>query len=307
MLYSNIRSFIKQGKNLVYFASGTFSSAEHYRLIPYDNVFLVDKSFRSTEYDGINVFMLKMDCIDAVHLFEELSLKIDCFVSFNDGSVQGEGPYPIMGNNFFGYVYPILNSEFIHIGNRSYYGTKYLAYAYHRYYDFPHESKVEILSSDPEYIDPLIFSSYSEKTRIFKFTKGLLRVHQFKSANLSFFVKHESIWTDKKNLDAIFVRYNSNHQKSTIEKYERNAYAIKPANYTLTDYPTYSVEEIIKLCEKEGWGRIGFTPMGESHLKTIKILTESNLPALREVYFYHLNRNDYSDLYKILNFQVDTL
>lgn len=111
-LSETIKSAIKNGKTLLYLASG--NNTDGFSELPFDNVILVDLGFEDTKTVG-NLLILKMDAIEAVFLLSTLNVKIDAFVCINEGLYEGGGNYPINSNWFMGLLMLLLKTEYIHI------------------------------------------------------------------------------------------------------------------------------------------------------------------------------------------------
>jgi len=124
-LRSELKKRMRPGKTLVYFASGGRVREEYYSL-PYDNVILVDYTFRDRQCTvrrcGGNVICIGLDALEAVWLFRTTGVKIDAFVAINEGLSEGGGRYVINSDIFLGYALPVLADPFIHIGMVEYYG-----------------------------------------------------------------------------------------------------------------------------------------------------------------------------------------
>lgn len=111
-------------KTLAYFASGIekmdFSTFE------YDRIILVDYEFDTGLYNiktenNKTIIRMSCDAITAVDLLKSKGIKLDCFISINEGLEEGGGYYPLNGEYFLSYLSPILNDTYFHIYAPSYY------------------------------------------------------------------------------------------------------------------------------------------------------------------------------------------
>jgi hypothetical protein len=111
-------------KTLAYFASGIekmdFSTFE------YDRIILVDYEFDTGLYNiqtenSKTIIRMSCDAITAVDLLKSKGIKLDCFVSINEGLEEGGGYYPLNGEYFLSYLSPILNDTYFHIYAPYYY------------------------------------------------------------------------------------------------------------------------------------------------------------------------------------------
>ena len=143
-------------RTLVYFASGCYR--QEYQELEFDKVYLIDNCFKMRQQKEPNfiniekVTCIGMDSLQSVKFLKEENIKIDCFVSLNEGLYEGGGKYAINSDLFLGYVMPLLKDKYIHIMNKNYYNN-----IYHVTMDLPYNVE-EIMEKDNRYLDPFIFS-----------------------------------------------------------------------------------------------------------------------------------------------------
>lgn len=113
-------------KTLAYFASGIkkmdFSTFE------YDRIILVDYEFDTGLFNIKNensktIIRMSCDAITAVDILKSKKIKLDCFVSINEGLCEGGGHYPLNGEYFLSYLSPILKDSYYHIYAPLYYSN----------------------------------------------------------------------------------------------------------------------------------------------------------------------------------------
>ena len=299
-----VKSKIKPGKNLVYFASGG-KVKEPYFDLPYDNIFLVDFDFRNNDHVGDKIFCLKLDCICAVKIFELIGIKIDCFVCINEGLFEGGGKYPINADVFLGYCFPILEDPFLHIGYPGYYSTKKYTHYRKHYLDLPYDKKIELSSETESQINPDIFAErYEGLGKIFELSNKSKRSKKIQFDNITVTVKHMSIWSDKKQLDAIFTRSSSSsYVQKKLQSLENNVFMISYTSSTRVqeDMPsTYDIRDIIELCALKKFEKIGLVPNGSSnYIKQIETFERLSRGYPKKITYYHLNKDDYKALYNL--------
>jgi hypothetical protein len=113
-------------KTLAYFASGT--EEMDFSAFDYDRIILVDNGYKTGNYNlkiKNNKIIIKMACdsIEAVEILKEKDIKLDCFLSINEGLYEGGGHYPLNGEYFLAYLSPILKDIYYHIYAPSYYNN----------------------------------------------------------------------------------------------------------------------------------------------------------------------------------------
>lgn len=290
---SEIKSLVRKGKTLVYFASGTFVNPK-YKNLDYENIFLIDYAFRENTFDG-KLFCLKLDNIEAVNLFKDIGLKIDFFVSLNEGLFEGGGKYPVNSDVFLGYCFPIFSDKLIHLGCKEYYSGRDFSHLRHHFLDLPFENKTELTSESKDYISPNIFSEMWEGSKIVELKRKTNRIHKILFSNIDVIVKHDSIWSDETSLDAIFTRFDDEYQMHKIQQFNNRVYAIK--HKKSNTYKTYDIKAIIELCQKNGYKKIGLVPNGLNYLDQINTFTLRANGYPNEIFYYHLNKGDLNEIY----------
>lgn len=301
-----MKPLLKKGKNLVYFASGPWVKPE-YKKLNYANVILVDKGFEQNSYDGKKIFCLKLECIEAVNLFKALEIKIHCFVSINEGLWEGGGEYPINSDLFLGYCFPLFPSKLLHIGCKSYYHSPEYTHIRHHFLDLPFKEKTELSPDSEDYIPPIIFSDLGNRATMTELKRKYKRKHKVPSAVLDVYVERNSIWSAANELDAMFIRFDSEFQKAKIEQFHRNVFPVKYYISHCNDmfygnreprYKTYDTEEIIDLCKRYNYKKIGLIPNGMNYTNQIKLFEEQGNGFPSEIHFFHLNKDDFKELYE---------
>jgi len=205
--------FIKLGRTLVYFASGTHVYNE-YKSLAYENVILVDYSFKQCCYDGDKIFTLSLDALMAVYVLKRLNVKIDCLVCINEGLYEGGGKYSINSDSFLGYCFPLFSDRLMHLGIKNYYcGSEYFHQRTH-YLDLPYSEKMILTPKDENYILPLIFSPHQgHRAEVTLLETKSDREHCFNCGEISIHVVHGSIWDKAEKLDLLLVGCENDYQK----------------------------------------------------------------------------------------------
>jgi hypothetical protein len=113
-------------KTIAYFASGI--EKMDLSSFGYDRIILVDNGFKTGEYNikiENNKTIIRMGCdaITAVDILKDKKIKLDCFISINEGLYEGGGNYPLNGEYFLSYLSPILKNTYYHLYAPNYYNT----------------------------------------------------------------------------------------------------------------------------------------------------------------------------------------
>ncbi len=276
-------------KTLVYFASGRNRS--EYQRLDFERIILVDKCFRNKKLyknNGLQinkVTCIGMDCLESIKFLKQENIKIDCFVSLNEGLFEGGGRYAINSDLFLGYVMPLLKDNYIHIMNQNYYCNMYNVSM-----DLPFEMK-EISENDKRYISPFIFSKddyHKNNAKVFQMLRIFNIQNIFLNPKLKISIINDSIWNYYNELDRIVILFTSQGQRNFFDKLPK-----------VIDLNHSSIDEIFSICKKNKIEKIGFTPWGRGDYNSfINRVKEFNDEYPKELYLFHLNKNDYKKIKK---------
>ncbi len=290
--YNSQNPIIKgvNSKTLVYFASGPYKN--EYESLPYDKIYLVDYCFigKGNSNDGSGnlniqvsqsgkVICLGMDCLKAVTFLKQHKVKIDFLVGLNEGLYEGGGFYPINSDMFLGYVMPILNSKYIHILNRNYYGHQY-----HVTMDLPYKMTL-INEGEPDYLNPLVFSSdeyNKEHAKVYRMTKQVSEKVICINPNVHFSIIHDSIWNHAEELDLLAISITPQGQGDFFLGLNR-----------VISLRDLSVEQILDLCVQRKIETIGLTPWARGKYSSfIDLIKNHTKEYPKRISLFHLNRKD---------------
>lgn len=275
-------------KTLVYFASGP--DREEYQDLDFDKIYLIDNYFRNRNRFQNRVVSkgkircIGMDCLESIEYLKKEKVKIDCFVSLNEGLYEGGGSYAINSDMFLGYAMPLFKDQYIHIMNKEYYHNHYNVSM-----DLPYVFE-EIKDNDNSYIKPDIFSKYkwvTNNAKVFIMNKKTNTIVEFLlSPTRKVKIIHDSIWNYYDYLDVLVVSYSKQGQQDFFDRIPK-----------VLNSKSIELDKIFDYCKENKINKIGFTPLGYNYNKyLIKRLSNYDLMYLREVIMFHLNRNDYREI-----------
>lgn len=288
-------------KTLLYLASGPYY--ENYETLPYEKVILVDShSFRNglQQPIGSKVKCMRMDALPAIQKLKDENVRIDCLVSLNEGLAEGGGHYPIFSDFLLGYLSPILNDDIIVITNLDYYDSFTLRHQIEKMDWGFKKSKVN--PEDVDYIYPGIFSdSQRVQNRMYDAQFGhVFRLKRNKSEislnlnqNLKIRIIHGSIW-ENPLADLIGIKLSTTipltGNGNTVQGFflsHKNVWNIEDMSF----------ENILKICEELKLKTISLAPWRKGdYSQMINDLRQFNGRCPEQIDFYHLNKNDFSDL-----------
>lgn len=300
LIISWLKFFIKPGKTLVYFASGSTIDKE-YKNLSYDNVILVDYTFKGCTFDGEKVFCLSMDAIVAVYILKQLKVKIDCFIATNEGLFEGGGRYAINSNYFLNYCFPLFSDTVLHMANiREYYAGLEYANLREHYLELPFKSKRIVLPEDTEYISPKIFSPLEGyRAEVYLFEKKLESNGSFNCKDIPVYVHKNSIWNYEEELDVIYVGFENRYQKAIFEKLEPKI--IDSANLQFSNRECINDNNLINAyITGKQIKKVGVMTNGSYYIDLTKFLSVGLHKNLEEIHFFHFENADHE-----FSFEVD--
>lgn len=277
---------------MAYFASGPCKAI--YESLPFEKIYLVDHYFKGkgNRRNGTpdiqvsqsgKIICLGMDCLDAVIYLKQHNVKIDTFVSLNEGLYEGGGSYAISSDFMIGFTMQILNDTYIHIMNRKYYGRDY-----HVTMDLPY-LKTEIFEGDPDYLYPLMFSEneYNERNaKVFRMKKSISVKDLNINPNIHLSIIQDSIWNYTNELDLIVSSIRPQGQGNFFDKLNK---VVSLRNFTIA--------EILDLCVQKKIERIGITPWSNGKYSTfIDQIKNYSKEYPKSISLFHLNRDNFKSL-----------
>jgi hypothetical protein len=310
MTLSNRNNMITSGnklqkRTLLYLASGGYIS--NYENLPYDKVILVD----SCDYN-VNIPLYSkcefwnMDVLEAVDEIAKRGLMIDCLVSVNEGLFEGGGDYIIFSEFLLGYLNPFLADELLIITDLDYYGAARVKKRVTKM-DWGYEKIMRLTSADVDYIPPSVFS-YERRMRLFAkrgqddyghvylLSRNYQKISK-KIGRLEIKIIHGSIWQDRHQLDAIglsILKHTVGAPPTTL-KHVLDFFYQKPKVFPIRNL---SMQDILNHCCQNNIVRIGLTPWMDGVYKTVfDDLYNYRGEEVLELSFYHLNKDDYRELY----------
>jgi hypothetical protein len=156
--------------------------------------------------------------------------------------------------------------------------------------DLPYE-KTEILSDDTNYLDYNIFSKadyHLGNAKMFKMTKNRIETSVLTTNNLKIRIIQDSIWNDFDDLEFLVMGINNQNQFFVPKKSKK-----------IISNKEKKISEILEFADLKKYTTIGFTPwLNGNYFDVIEILNNFKSDYLKEIRFYHLNKNDYMPIKK---------
>jgi hypothetical protein len=247
-----------------------------------------------------------MDALEAVDEIAKRGLIIDCLVSVNEGLFEGGGDYIIFSEFLLGYLNPYLADELLIITDLDYYGAARVKSRVAKM-NWGFEKIKRLTSEDKNYIPPSVFS-YEQRMRIFgkRYQDDYDHVYWLsrnyhkiskKIGRLKLNIIHGSIWQDRHQLDAIglsVLKYTAGARATTLN-HVLDFFYEKPKVFPIHNL---SMQNILKHGIQNNTVHIGLTPWMDGAYKAVfEELHSYRGEKAFELSFYHLNKDDYQELY----------
>lgn len=284
-------------KTLVYFASGPIRA--EYQDLDFDKIYLIDNCFRNRQRNTSKVFSegkitcVGMDCLESIEFLKKEEVKIDCFVSLNEGLYEGGGSYAINSDMFLGYAMPIFKKSYIHIMNKNYYH-----HMYHVSMDLPYTIE-EIKEAESSYLSPNIFSKdeyHKEYAKVFQMDRLIPKNIEISlNPTIKLKIIHDSIWNYYDNLDALIISFSEQGQRDFFDKIPKvlNKNAIK-------------LDDIFDFCKRNKIQKIGFTPWRAGNYRDfLSKFKKQKVEYPNEILLFHLNKTDYKEIKEYASIRLD--
>jgi hypothetical protein len=290
-------------RTLLYLASGEYRLI--YEDLPFDKVILVDRRFNINRIinrpPDSKVELIEADALPAIkRLKRNTGIKIDCLVSVNEGLFGGGGDYPIFSDFLLGYLSPILADNLKVVTDISYYKAAKIGKKVAKM-DWGFSSQ-KIQSDDPLFIDPKIFTVYGNPTGADYGDVFILNREKKKELlplndTIETAIVHGSIWEDEQELDLMGI--NLRDRDNSRGRYSINSFFERiPLVYNIYNR---SIEDILAYAEENKVQHLGLTPwMNNDYQQVIDVLRTYSPKHLKKLTFYHLRKNDFNMLYRLV-------
>ncbi|MGE5406703.1 MAG: hypothetical protein ACM3NR_03235 [Methanosarcina sp.] len=324
---SILRRFTGKSRNLVYFASGIdLKTIKKYysdaRFKAFDNIVLVDfhhrvnaiidddnitvwnffcppqelKAFNNVFRFGTdisdpagvkgNIICLRADAIDAVDIFRQNNIKFDYFTVLNEGWVH----FPAMNNHAFtGYALPIIKDAYYHFAWD----------AYRKYINRLPFNSIEKIEPGNESYHEVYSKNHTPPRSLFRLSGRTDSNISKTIGKVKVCLVRKSIWEDSSELDRIFISLRSiAFRKDSFwgkirDRYDKVSFMKKGS---ITGY-----QGLLSEADSSDRNRVvGFIPMGfqNSYQPVIDFMEGYDFRNIREIRFYHMDKNDFGDIYK---------
>jgi hypothetical protein len=288
-------------KTLLYLASGPI--IPEYRDLPFGKMIFVDRTSQEIPFQDDRFEFIKADALIAIEQLLKRKIKIDYLVSVNEGLFGGGGNYPVLSDFMLGYLSPILSDEFFLVCDPKYYRA--IPMYLNPEWGFKSSS---VNTTDPNYIYPSLFE-YGQRIsntpenpdfgEVYKLTLDKTVRSLQVNPDLDMKLIYGSIWDDADKLDLLGISLLSRHE---IRRPGRNHFSISQffREKGVYDLQGTTIQEIIAHAQANGLKRIGLSPwMDGEYAEVIQFLRDFKPGCIESIYFYHLRKRDFRQIYQV--------
>lgn len=287
-----------------YPSSGTVIENFNFDSLPLD--FIICSDYDIQEKHVGKIITVKAENNTCLRIILESGLKLDAIFAIQDGFFGGNNFEFVNSVGFLSRLLPALKNKFILVNNAR---NK-------SFHDFGSAPVKQIKArKEIEMYRTGIYSTFDRNVKSYKVVKYQKDYPKFKNIKIDEFrsirVYRKSIWEDQKVLDGIFINTlenKSGKKKESLMHYWPNDYLADK----ICDINSYTTEgsliPLLKFANESSMKRIGITPFAER--KNTNRSPDEIYQALKEILawhckypeqinFYHLDKGDYEQLYKM--------
>ncbi len=303
-----MKSSKNQEKVLFYLASGPYSEA--YSKLEFNRQIYVDRTAdfnRTFPKHNNTIRFIGKDALCAIEEIKKENIKIDTLVSLNEGLYEGGGNYPILSGFLMGYLAPLLKDEITLIYDLNNYASELRTPMAKLDWGFTKISNIK--EGELGYIDPAIFSSEFREggkicdAQIIKMQKiRNSKTFQLNNSKTLIRLIHGSIWEDEKILDLIGLNLLSEHTIHPFCDEHRTVASFFQCKSNVFNIREESFDSILNVAQAKGLKHVGLCPwLKNDYSSIIERLNQLDNYLPDMISFYHLNKNDYKQLYTYFN------
>lgn len=295
-------------RTLLYLATGAYLDV--FSQLPFDKMYFVEKNdiLYKKSYQNIppNAELICMDALKSIDYLKSQGVKVDCLVSLNEGLKEGGGGYAMLSDEVMGYLSPILKNEFTLICDFSHYD--FWKRDQYKNFDWGFEKVEEVKDGDSDFINPKAFTesqkynsgSYGHVYKMKRITQT--RRLTFNNQSLEVKLVRGSIWNDEPKLDAIGLSFNPSKLEGDAAYNSQSISDFFESKPKVFNLKKMTFDKVLEYCEQNKVKHLGLCPWLKGNYQEVITRLQGVLPqSLERISFYHLNRGDFQELYRVNN------
>ncbi len=302
------------------FVASGYENLERLSAIKYDQIICIDPLIPKYECvkfsERKRVIKLPLDLIFSISIMRDCQVKIDCWCDNNSGQVCGFGEgYGTMSQLVLSSAMDLFQDKFVVVGSYQY-QKKVANYQIAKNYLILPNSKVRKLSPDELKqfnldFNPSLITLYPHSSAPLDYN---LIVKQTDTNEKSFKYNGKNIHLIKGNIfdytagiDLKMLVFRSIYQ---YNQYRNNFSNILEARgryiYEGNMLDLNNLNDLTKLIDLIECKSIAFIPQNNPKKDWVELLDALTINTnLKHIYFFHINKNDYSELYRLHEYNRD--
>jgi hypothetical protein len=175
---------------------------------------------------------------------------------------------------------------------------------YYASLDWGFEKVKELKETDKGYINPKVFTESSNfNSRNFGHVFLMRRIKKTTHLNIQqqqvkVTITHGSIWDDEAALDVIGISLDGKKIYGNPAYKSQSISDFFQSNPKVLNLKGICFEEVLSYCEQHNIKHLGLCPWLKGHYQEVVARLQNALPhTLESIRFYHLNKNDFKQLY----------
>lgn len=279
----------KDSKVIFYPSSCDYS--EEFQDVPYD-VVILNSNIMGREAQKGKVYCLNYDNNELLGLFLVRGIRISAIVIICDGCVEGGNYECVAGDGFFGRLMPVMAEKFDFFCDHQ-------AITLEPFIPIDVPAHFDEFET-PNYLEP--FKKHSDplnNVKSFHVTTFSVTEKELVLGRIRVKIIRDSIWRDYNQSDLVIVK-KIGSSKDAIPNYLRgllpNGNLVERFEF-VTQPRMSSISNLLQKAEEKQLSRLSFIPIAQgSYRKIANEIQSWSKDYPKEIFFYHLNGNDFEYL-----------
>lgn len=305
-------------KTYLYLAAG-HEKLERFSVLPFNNIICVDyqiENYRCIQVaDNKKIYAIPTDAITALYILRQVIgvKRIDVLEEFNSGENLGFGSgYSLSSQLVLSTGLPIFNSsQLIVITSKNYQKKNCNYQVVKNFYKLGFNSKTELKADKVIqlglHIDNELHTLYPHSSSSLEFyllqnlDKPIEKVFDYQGKSIHLI--HGNLFDRIDEFDISFLIFRSYYQYTHFHNNYQNVMDVR-ASYRFDDevLDFNSDSDLSKAIDKMGCKKVAFIPQNNPDKDWVSLIDKlvSN-STLTDIYFYHINKDDFKQLYKLFD------
>ena len=304
----------------VYACSG-HEDLERLAFLSFDNIICIDyliDNYECTELShGQRLIKIPTDLITAIAIMTKVGVIANVWCDNNSGQVLGFGSgYSTLAQSVLSSATNLFGEEVIIIGSHAY-QKKVLNYKTAKYYlKIGFEEIIDLTNNTDELHKYNLNFDFNLLT-LYPHSSGAVDVHilrnkivptekVFQLNGVNIHLVQDNIFNYQKQLDMMLMVFRGLYQYTHFKNNYKNVWDAR-GKYQFENevFDFTNSTDILHFVNELGYTKIGFTPQNDKNKDWLRLCSQicSKPTTLTDLYFFHLDKNDFQQLYSYYNEQ----